>query len=261
MVNCKDGKKVYVKDGRIEEGEGGEIIDCKGLPVKTLRCTIALEGLEPPRPEFVDSLLLGGVGMVIAPKGTKASLVEVVERPFVLDPLLPPEEVPEGGAVVLRALTPDSSFGYKEKFGEWPIRHLGNKARSNIILNPFWVTTWEVELIRYPAFSQTFASSRGISSPIPPELLKAIYVPFEPFTGPDYEAKVAELVTRSHYWREDLVAIHDDASCWRFLGRDPPSLEVGKEAMLWVGTERAEYVVKGKELYMDDELWELTTLL
>ncbi len=260
LYNCKGGKKIHVESGRIVEGEGGEYFDCKGLPVKTLRCTIALRGLELPSPEFVDSLLLGGVGAVIAPKGTKSALVDVFERPFVLDPMAPPEEVPEEGAVVLRALSPESSFGYKEKYGEWPIRHLGDKVNKNIILNPFWVTTWEAKMIKFPAFSPTFGAEEGISSPIPPELLEAIYVPYEPATGPDYEAKVAELITKSHYWNKGLRARHADEACWTFLGMKPPSLNEG-EAMLWVGLERAEIVIKGKDIFMDEDLWELTTLL
>ena len=261
LFNCFNKEKVYIKDGVISEGEGGEYIDCKGLPVKTLRCTIALEGLQAPRPEFVDSLILGGVGTVIAPKGTKSALLEVVEKPFVLDPMLPPEELPDGGAVILRSMTPKSSFGYKEKYGKWPIEHMGHKAKSNIILNPFWVTTWETKLIELPAFSQTFAAEMGISSPIPPELLEAVYVPYEPFTGPDFEARLAELVAKSHYWKKGLKAKHVDAKCWSFIGKEKPSLKVGSEAMVWVGKERAEIVILKDHIYVDDDLWELTTLL
>ncbi len=260
LFNCRGGKKIHIKSGMIVEGEGGEYIDCKGLPIKTLRCTIALKGLEPPSPEFVDSLLMGGVGAVIAPKGTKSALIEVFERPFVLDPMLPPDEIPEKGAVVVRALTPESSFGYKEKYGEWPIRHMGEKAKNNIILNPFWVTTWEAKMINLPAFSATFGAEEGISSPIPPELLEAVFVPYIPFTGPDFEVKMAELITKSHYWRKDLKAIHKDEACWRFIGEEPPSLDKGR-AMLWVGIDRAEIIIKGNEIFSDDDLWELTTLL
>ena len=42
LFNCKGGRTVHVRDGKIEEGEGGEPFNCHGLPVKPLRCTVGV---------------------------------------------------------------------------------------------------------------------------------------------------------------------------------------------------------------------------
>ncbi|ABU81820.1 hypothetical protein [Ignicoccus hospitalis] len=268
LINCANAKTVHVRKGRIEEGEGGELFDCKGMPVKTLRCTVALkpfkrweELLEDPvpEPEWVDSLLVKGVGAAIAPKGTRAALVEVVERPFVLDPLAPPEEVPERGAVVARSLDADSSYGYKLKYGKWPVEDLGDKASNNIILNPFWVTTWEIKKIKIASFMPEMVAL-GTSSPIPPELRKAVLSPLTGRWGPDALEAVATLLMRSHYWSGELRAQHDDASCWSFLGKEGPRLAKGSKAMLWVGHEEAELVVTGDQVLFREELLELKSV-
>ena len=267
LFNCKGNKTIHVKDGEVVPGEGGDYVDCKGLPVKTLRCTIALNYFKSweellsdpvPPPERVDSFLSLGVGLVIAPKGTKSALVKVVEREFVLDPYAPPEEVPERGAVVARSIDADSSYGYKRERGKWPVEDLGEKAKNNIILNPFWVTTWEAKLIKLPAFMPEMANL-GTSSPVPPELLKAIYVPLSGVWGPDSLEFVETLLARSHYWSPRLRAEHADEECWRFVGLQRPSLEGGK-AYLWVGLSEPELVILEDKILTREELLELRSL-
>ena len=255
-MNCEGGKSYHVLNGELVPGEGGEVVDCRGLPLKPLRCTLALRPFKDwnevindpvPPPEFVDSLLLVGVGLVVAPKGTKAALVKAVERDFVLDPMLPPEEVPEGGAVVARSLDADSSYGYKKKYGKWPVEHLGEKASKNVVLNPFWVTTWEAKKIKIPAFMPELVSL-GVSSPVPPELLKAIYVPLSGLWGPDALARIETLMARSHYWRRDLRAEHADSLCEEFAGERSPGF--------WVGIHEAEYVLINGNLLTREDLIE-----
>ncbi len=253
LFNCAGGRSYHIVDGELVEGEGGEYIDCKGLPLKRLGCTVVLNpSTEDPRPsaEFVDALALVGFGTAIAPPGTKSAIVKVVERPFVLDPMLPPEELPERGAVVLRSFDADSSYGYKKKYGVWPIEHMGPKASSNMILNPFWVTTWEVKYLRYVAL-QPEAVFYGVSSPPPPELKKVVLSPLT-IKGSDELSYIATLLARSHYWSADLKIEHDDGSCFEFIAK--------KSEGFWVGVDRAEIIItKDKVLFRDDmlELYEI----
>ncbi len=238
FVNCSNFDRLNVAHGEIVEEEQSEVIDCKGAKAVPLTCTIAVrptESLEEligdpaPPSGFLNSLVLGGVGLAIVPKETN-SIVPQVRAEFVLDPMLPPEELPEGKAVVQRAVTPESSYGYKEKFGEWTIKHMGSKLRGKVILNPFWVTTWETKLIELPAFVTEAGPRWGVSSPVPPELAEAIYSPYTPCTGPIFASRLAELIARSHYWDRRLRARHLDELCWKFAGLEAPSFEPGSEA-------------------------------
>ncbi|UXD22111.1 hypothetical protein IPA_01730 [Ignicoccus pacificus DSM 13166] len=266
--NCAGGVSVSVDKGVIVEEEQSEIIDCKGMEIRPLSCTIALrvgrdleEMMENPYPskEFLDSLALGGVGIAIVPKG-RSDFLETKEESFILDPMLPPEEIPEGKAIIQRSLTPESSFGYKERYGEWPIKHLGDKIKNKIILNPFWVTTWEIKLIDIPAFIPELGPLWGISSPIPPELRKAVYSPIRPFEGPHEAARIAELLMRSHYWSKHLKVEHLDEACWKFAGEKPPRLKAGEKARFWIGHKWVKYYINGK-VFFPDELEELALTL
>ncbi|NPA84891.1 MAG: hypothetical protein GXO07_02665 [Crenarchaeota archaeon] len=206
-----------------------------------------IEDPVPPR-EYIDSLLALGVGTVVAPKGTEGKLVDVVEREFVLDPLLPPEEVPERGAVVARSVDADSAYGYKRKYGKWPVEHLGEKGRENMILNPFWIATWEIKYVDKVAFMPEMAAL-GVSSPVPPELLEATYVPLTGLWGPDALAEIETLLARSHYWRRGLRAKHRD--CYDFAGKEPRGF--------WVGHKEPEIVI-ADALFTREDLVEIKQL-
>jgi len=265
FYNCDEGIQINVKGGTIVEEEQSERIDCKGMKVVPLKCTIALkpsksldELLEDPAPdeEFLSSLALGGVGLALVPSG-KSKIIETREVPFILDPLLPPEEIPHGKAIVQRAVNPESSFGYKEKYGEWPIKHMEDKIKDKIILNPFWSTTWEVKLIEIPAFVPHLGPLWGVSSPIPPELLEAIYSPALPGEGPEEASKFAELLAKSHYWNKDLQAVHLDEACWRFADEEPPRLTTGERAKFVVKNKWVRYYINGEVVLFPDDIDEL----
>ncbi|ALU12230.1 hypothetical protein EYM_01665 [Ignicoccus islandicus DSM 13165] len=265
FYNCRNGLSINVRKGLIVEEEQSERIDCKEARVVPLKCTLAVnparsleELIEHPEPpeRFLDSLILGGVGLAIVPKKRKSPLPQV-ETKFIMDPMTPPEELPDEKAVVQRSVTPESSYGYKRKFGEWPIRHASEKLKNKIVLNPFWVTTWETRLIELPAFVTEMGPRWGISSPIPLELLEAIYSPYTPCTGPVFASFLAELIAKSHYWNEGARAKHLDEACWRFAGEEVPSFRYGSKARFAIVSNTIQYYVNGELVLGPDELIEL----
>ncbi len=230
-----------------------------------MKCTLSVriaESLDElirnpvPTKEQLDALALGGVGLALVPGGS--SDVIITEKvPFVMDPMLPPEEIPEGKAVVQRSVNPDSSYGYKKVRGRWPIEDIKEKLHNKIVLNPFWVTTWEVKLIKLSAFIPELGPRFGISSPIPPELIKSIYSSYTVGEGPEEARRIAELLTKSHYWSAQLRAEHLDSECWRFAGYEPPSLKVGSVARFVVRHKWIEYYVNGSVVLYPEDLKKL----
>ncbi len=274
LLNCgRERREIYIEDGVIvkDRKKDDYLFDCKGLPIRPLTCSLVSlkphEGeleeswkkiMSDPMPpkSYFDFLILGGVGATGAVESLSHP-VEVVKLKMLLDPMADRDTVEKyKGGVVARSITPTSSYGYKKERGKWPIEDIADLLDQVVLLNPLWVTTWEVKEIRKSTFTPTYVYTSGATSPIPLEMKKtmfsvgpSLYVGMSPIK----EKKVAEIVASSHYWRR-VKYIHEDETCWKTLSLEPPCLSEGCIARMWVGVDIPLFYINHVYVLSSDEI-------